>query len=84
MTTTHPSRLLSFDEPALLEAVEQIAEEQNRTLLEVITEALRQWLERQEEQEDLAAIAEAEGDPSVPWDEVKEEMRAARAMRRAG
>jgi hypothetical protein len=47
-------------------------------------QALREWLERREEQEDLAAIAEAEGDATFEWDKVKAEMQHARAAERAG
>ncbi len=42
----------------------------------------RSVLERKE-REELAAIAEAEGDSTVPWEHVKEQMRAARAAHRA-
>jgi hypothetical protein len=70
------------------EDVDQTAAEALREWLErhvehVVVEALREWLERQEEKDDLAAIAEAETDPTYPWEQVRAEMREARAAQRA-
>jgi hypothetical protein len=42
----------------------------------LVEEALPLWLERQEELEDLAAIAEVEGEPTIPWEQVKAELQA--------
>ena len=81
----HPVELqVSVDDPALARAVQQIAAEQSRPLPEVVAEALRQWLERQEELEDLAAIAEADGDETVPWEQVKAKLQIARDAHVAG
>jgi hypothetical protein len=50
-------------------------------LREIVTEALREWLDRYEEIEDLRAIdeaiQEAAGDPGISWDEMKAELHAA-------
>lgn len=64
---------------AVAYAITTLAAEQNRSIEEIVEEALRAWLERWEELEDLAAIAEVEGEPTIPWEQVKEEMRQARA-----
>jgi predicted transcriptional regulator len=68
---------------AVAYAITTLAAEQNRSVEGIVEEALRAWLERQEELEDLAAIAEVEGEPTIPWEQVKEEMRQARANARA-
>lgn len=68
---------------ALAYAIHTLAGEQNRSVDDVVDEALRNWLEHQEDLEDLAAIAEVAGEPTIPWEEVKEEMRQARANARA-
>ena len=81
----HPAEVrVTVDDPALARAVQQIVAEQARPLRDVVGEALREWLERQEEQEDLAAIAEADGDETVPWEQVKAKLRAARDAQSAG
>lgn len=75
---------VTVDDPALARAVQQIAAEQARPLPDVVAEALREWLERQEEQEDLAAITEADGDETVPWEQVKAKLQIARDAHVAG
>lgn len=55
-------------------AITTLAAEQHRSVEAIVEEALRAWLERQEELEDLAAIAEVEGEPTIPWEQVKEEL----------
>ena len=71
-----------IDDPAVARAIEQLAAERKAPLGEMVTAALRKWLEWEEEVEDLAASAEAERDPTTPWDDMKAELRAARAARR--
>ena len=61
---------------ALYRSVKVLAAYQGRPLRDVVAEALRDWLEKQEELEDLedlAAIAEAEHEPLVSLEEVKRE-----------
>jgi len=48
--------------------------EQDKSLREIVVEALQAWVHRQEEMEDLAAIHETEGEESYPWDQVKREL----------
>ena len=40
---------------------------------DVVAEALRQWIEWQEEQEDIAAFKGAEDEPEIPLDEARRE-----------
>jgi len=81
MATTEKSvtLMVRVNNSALAHAIHTLAAEQKRPVDEIVDEALRDWLEHQEELEDLAAIAEVEGEPTIPWEQVKEEMRQARA-----
>jgi len=81
MATTEKAATLTVrvGNNAVAYAITTLAAEQNRSVEEIVEEALRAWLERQEELEDLAAVAEVEGEPTIPWEQVKEEMRQARA-----
>lgn len=85
MATTEKTATLTVrvENNAIAYAVTTLAVEQRRSVEEIVEEALRAWLEHQEELEDLAAIAEVEGEPTIPWEQVKEEMRQARANARA-
>ena len=47
----------------LARALRVLAAAQGRPLREVVDEALRDWIEKQEDLEDLAAIAEAKKNP---------------------
>lgn len=68
---------------AVAHAITTLAAEQHRSVEEIVEDALRDWLEHQEELDDLAAIAEVEGEPTIPWAQVKREMQHARANARA-
>lgn len=85
MATTEKSVKITVDleDKDLYRAVRHAAIEKDMTLREIVIEALRDWLEKQEEEEDLAAITQAEGDETLPWEQVKEEMRKARESGRA-
>ncbi|HLC29443.1 MAG TPA: hypothetical protein VJM51_01510 [Dehalococcoidia bacterium] len=86
MATTGEKSLkitVSLGDKELYRAIRHAAIEQDKTLREVVVEALQEWLERQEELEDLAAIAEAEGEETLPWEKVKAEMREAREAKGA-
>ncbi len=63
---------------ALYRAVRHLAVEQDRSLREIVVEALRSWVLKQEEQEDLAAIAETEGEENYSWDHVRAELHQGR------
>ncbi|MDP2949075.1 MAG: hypothetical protein Q8P22_06015 [Chloroflexota bacterium] len=58
---------------ALYRSVKVLAAYQGRSLREVVAEALRDWVEKQEEREDLEAIAEVEHEPLVPLGEARRE-----------
>jgi len=55
----------------LCRSVKVLAAYQGRPLRDIVAEALRDWLEKQEELEDLQAIAEVEHEPLVPLDEAR-------------
>lgn len=57
----------------LARAVRVLAAEQARPLREVVVEALRDWIERQEELENLRAIEEVKHEPLIPLEEARRE-----------
>lgn len=59
----------------LYRAVRVLAAEQGRAMRDVVAEALRDWIEKQEDLEDLAAIEEAKSDELVPLEEALAEWR---------
>lgn len=66
-----------LDNDELYTALKIQAAKANRRIKEIITEALEDWLQFQEDAED-AAFAEkamAEGGENIPWEQVKREMR---------
>lgn len=63
----------------LYRAVRHAAVERDLSLREVVIEALEEWLERQEEMLDLAAVRAARDEPTVSWDEMKQQIREAEA-----
>ena len=58
----------------LARAVRVLAAYQGRPLRDVVTEALRDWIEKQEELEDLQDFAAAEGEPGRPLEEIMAEL----------
>jgi hypothetical protein len=54
--------------------LEEFAREKGMTLQDVLLLALREWLERQEEEEDLQAIKELENEPTRPIGELLAEL----------
>ena len=58
----------------LYRAVKILAIERSMTLREVVVEALREWVERQEDLEDLATIEEVRGEPARPIEELIKEL----------
>jgi len=84
-TIRRPRELvIGLDDEGLYRALRDIADARDRTMDEIGNEALRQWLQRQEDEEDLAAIAAVEDEPTHGWDRVKAEMRVARTASNAG
>ncbi len=60
----------------LYRAVRVLAAAQGRPLRDVVSEALRDWIEKQEELEDLAAIEEVKDDELVPLEDARREWGA--------
>jgi hypothetical protein len=58
---------------ALYRSVKVLAAYQGKPLREIVVEALKDWVDKQEELEDLRAIAEVEHEPLVPLEEAKQE-----------
>ena len=58
---------------ALYRSVKVVAAYQGRPLRDIVAEALRDWLEKQEDLEDLADIAEVENEPLVSLEEARRE-----------
>lgn len=74
-----------FDDDELYTAIKVLAARRNRTLKELVTEALAAWLEAQEEAEDAIlareALAEYREKGGLPWEEVKARLEATLAQR---
>lgn len=62
-------------DPAAAAAMRTLADERGMTADALI--ALREWLERQEELGDIAAIDEVAGEPTIPWKQARAELHAA-------
>lgn len=79
MNESKPIKLtIALDDRDLYRALRHAAVERDETLRDVVTEALRQWLERYENLLDVKAIQETEGEETVPWEQAREELREAR------
>lgn len=75
---------IRLPDPMLYQALQQAADERSVPIEVMVAEAVREWLQRREEEADLRAIAEVESEGTIPWEEVRAEMRQVRAGRRAG
>ena len=73
MATTHKQTRMTveIDDRNLFRAIKLMAVEQDRSMKDIVAEALKAWLRKQEDLEDTAAIAEVEHEERVPWDQVK-------------
>ena len=71
--TANTRLTVDLGNPALYRSVKVLAAYQGRPLRDIVAEALRDWLERQEELEDLADIAEVENEPLVSLEEARRE-----------
>ena len=58
----------------LYRAVRVLAAAQGRPLRDVVSEALRDWVEKQEDLEDLADFMATEGEPGQTLEEVMKEL----------
>ena len=71
--TVNARLTVDLGSPALYRSVKVLAAYQGRPLREIVAEALRDWVEKQEELEDLEAIAEVEHEPLIPLEEARRE-----------
>jgi hypothetical protein len=69
VVTKNAKITVDLGSPGLYRAVKILAIERGLTLREVVIEALRDWVQKQEELEDIKAIEEAEGEPTIPIEE---------------
>ena len=70
-------------DPRLYKAVKILAIERGLTLREVVVEALKDWIGKQEDLEDLAAIEEVRGEPTIPLEEYLAEIGESDILRKA-
>ena len=86
-TANKPRRpTVTINDTDLYQALRLAAAERDKSIRQIVVEALRDWLHKQEyleDQEDLAAIAQTDGEETYPWEQVKHEMRQARESSRA-
>lgn len=66
--------ILDLGSPKRRKLLEEIAGERGMTLQNIMSLALQEWLERQEEKEDLQAITEVESEPVRPIEELLAEL----------
>ncbi len=77
MTNRRVTKLtVEMPDQSLYRAVKHAAVDRSVPMREIVTEALREWLERQEQAADLAAFAgaEAEGGTPMPWEQFKAQL----------
>ena len=81
MATTGKQKRMTLDvrDEHLYRAIRHAAAERGKPVAEIVADALRKWLEDQEDQEDLAAMRAVKDEPTIPWEQVKTEIRAAEA-----
>ena len=83
MVTKATKITVDLGSPALYKAVKILAIERDLTLREVVVEALRDWVEKQEDLEDVKAIEEVEDEPSRPIEEYLAEIGESDLLRKA-
>ncbi len=74
MVTKNSKITVELGDARLYKAVKILAVEQGITLREVVVEALKDWVEKQEDLEDIQAMEEAQGEPTIPLEELIREM----------
>ncbi len=74
MVTKATKITVDLGNPGLYKAVKILAIERGLTLREVVIDALKDWVEKQEELEDLAAVEEVKGEPTRPLEEFLSEI----------
>ncbi len=81
MVTKGTKITVDLGNEALYKAVRIIATERGLSLQEAVVEALKDWLEKCEEEEDLAAIRAVEGEPTRPFREFLAELEGQSELR---
>ena len=76
--TAKPRITVDLPDREFYRAIRHAAVERDMSLREVVITALKEWLERQEELEDVRAMDDAADEETVSWEQVREEMREAR------
>lgn len=74
MVTKNAKITVELGDARLYKAVKILAVERGMTLREVVVEALKEWVEKQEDLEDIKAIEEARGEPTRPIEELIREL----------
>ena len=83
MMTKAAKITVDLGNPRLYKAVKILAIERGLTLREVVVEALKEWVEKQEDMEDVRAIEEVENEPSRPIEEYLAEIGESGLLRKA-
>ena len=74
MVTKIAKITVDLGNPRLYKAVKILAIERGITLREVVVEALKEWVEKQEDLEDLADAQARLGEPTRPIEEIIKEL----------
>ena len=74
MVTKATKITVDLGSPSLYKAVKILAIERGLTLREVVVEALKDWMEKQEDLEDVKAIEEVQGEPTRSIEELIREL----------
>lgn len=83
MVTKTAKITVDLGDTELYKAVKILAIERGITLREVVVEALKDWVEKQEELEDIKSIREVENEPSRPIEEYLAEIGESGLLRKA-
>ena len=76
--TAKPRITVDLPDREFYRAIRHAAVERDMSLRQVVITALKEWLERQDELEDVRAMDEVADQETVSWQQVREEMREAR------
>lgn len=81
MTTRQkPNKLtVTIDDPELVEIIREITADRHIPASQVVTSILRRGWQAMEDDADLEAAREASGEPTIPWEQFEEQLRAAEA-----
>ncbi|MCL5960699.1 MAG: hypothetical protein M1358_15595 [Chloroflexi bacterium] len=74
---------ITIDDPELVEIIREITADRQLPAAEGVARLLRRGLDALEDEHDLAAYREAKDDPTVPWEQIGAEIRAAESKNSA-